>query len=63
MATDVLDRVQLVKSRRAAALLDISPRQLDRLVEAKVLQPVRLTERGHRRFRMGDLLALQEKED
>ena len=59
MAIDVLDRVQLVNSRRAPALLDISPRQLDRLVALGRIEPVRLTENGNRRFRVGDLLALQ----
>ena len=53
-----LDEVRLVRSREAAALLDVSRRQLDRLVASGSLRPVRLTEGGHRRFRLIDLAAL-----
>ncbi len=63
MTNDVLDRVQLVRSRDAAAVLDVSRRQLDRLVAAGRLTPVRLTEGGHRRFRIRDIVALVAPEE
>lgn len=53
-----LEDVQLLRSREAAAALEISVRQLDNLVTRGVLSPVRLTEGGHRRFRLRDLAAL-----
>ena len=60
---NTLDEVRLVRSREAAALLDVSRRQLDRLLASGSLRPVRLTERGHRRVRLTDLAALVAKEE
>ena len=56
--TRTLDEVRLLRPAEAAAVLGVSVRQLDRLVEAGRLQPVRLTENGNRRFRVRDLDAL-----
>jgi len=58
VTTNTLDDVRLLRPREAAALLDISLRQVDRLVDAGVLRPVRLVKNGNRRFRVADLAAL-----
>ena len=55
--------VRLLRPREAADVLALSVRQLDRLVEAGVVQPVRLVPNGNRRFRLRDLPALSERED
>ena len=56
--TAIADEVQLLTPAQAAAALAVSRRQLDRLVDAGVLTPVRLTPGGNRRFRVADLAAL-----
>ncbi len=63
--TTTTEDLRLVGPREAADVLALSLRQLDRLVDAGVVRPSRLTERGHRRFRIIDLAALvaAEKED
>ena len=63
--TSTLDEVQLLTPAEAAEALAISVSQLDRLVKAGVVKPVRLTTNGNRRFRVADLAALvttQEEE-
>jgi DNA-binding transcriptional MerR regulator len=63
--TSTLDEVRLGTPAEAAEALAISVRQLDRLVRAGVIKPVRLTANGNRRFRVADLAALASttKED
>lgn len=53
-----LDEVMLLRSREAAELLGVSLRQLDRLVEAGAIKPIRLTPGGNRRYRLRDLAQL-----
>jgi excisionase family DNA binding protein len=65
MATTALhDR--LLRPRETADKLGVSVRQLDRLIEAGAIRPVRLTRNGNRRFRATDVAALvagETKED
>lgn len=56
--TTTLDEVQLLTPAEAAEALAISVSQLDRLVKAGVIRPVRLTPNANRRFRVADLAAL-----
>jgi excisionase family DNA binding protein len=63
MTTNALDDLRLVRSRDAAELLAVSRRSLDRLVATGTLVPVRLHERGHRRFRLADVIALANPEE
>ena len=58
MGTDVLDDVRLLRAREAAALLSVSVRSLDKLVDDGLLRPVRLHPTAHRRFRIRDIAAL-----
>ena len=44
----IADEVQLLTPAQAAAALAVSRRQLDRLVDAGVLKPVRLLPNGNR---------------
>jgi DNA-binding transcriptional MerR regulator len=52
--------LRLVSAREAAELLGYSVSQFDRL---KLVEPVRVVENGHRRFRLADVLVLMEKEE
>jgi excisionase family DNA binding protein len=62
--TQTLDDLRLLRPREAADLLGVSVRQIDRMVDAGTLRPVRLLPGGNRRFR-ADLAALitDTKED
>ena len=53
-----LDDLRLLRPREAADLLGVSVRQLDRLIDAGVVRPVRLSENGNRRIRLRDLREL-----
>ena len=57
-----LDEVRLLRPREAADLLGVSVRQIDRIVDAGTLRPVRLLPGGNRRFRLADLAALVNDE-
>jgi DNA-binding transcriptional MerR regulator len=50
--------VRLLRPREAADLLGVSVRQLDRLIVAGVVRPIRLSENGNRRIRLRDLREL-----
>lgn len=67
MSTDTLDELRLLRSRDACEALAVSRRQLDRMVKTGAIPVVRLTEPGHRRFRLTDLTAIvaatKEEED
>jgi len=56
--TTTTDEVRLLTPAEAANALAISISQLDQLVKAKVVTPVRLTPTGNRRLRVADLAAL-----
>ena len=60
-----LDDLRLLRPREAADLLGVSVRQLDRLIDAGVVRPVRLSENGNRRIRLRDLreLVANDEED
>jgi excisionase family DNA binding protein len=58
-----LTEVQLLTPAEAAEALAISVSQLDRLVKAGVIRPVRLTKNGNRRFRVADLARLVTTEE
>lgn len=61
--TTIADELQLLTPAQAAAALAVSRRQLDRLVDAGVLTPVRLLPNGNRRFRLADLRGLVANDD
>lgn len=58
----ILDDLRLLRPREAADLLGVSVRQIDRIVDAGTLRPVRLLPGGNRRFRLADLAALVNDE-
>jgi excisionase family DNA binding protein len=58
MTATMTTPVQLLTATKTAEALAVSARQVDRLVDAGVLRPVRLTEGGHRRFRLTDIAQL-----
>ena len=67
MRSQTLDDLRLLRAREAADLLGLSVRQLDRLIDAGVVSPIRLSENGNRRIRLRDLRELvandHEEED
>ena len=64
MSTTATPEALLASVSRTCELLGgISLTTLDRLVERGVLEPVRLTPKAHRRFRIADIERLAQKED
>ena len=55
-----LDELRLVSAREAADALGYSVAQLDRIVAAGAIKPIRLVAGGHRRFRISDIRQLVE---
>ena len=56
--TQTLDDLRLLRPARGGRPAGVALRQIDRMVDAGPLRPVRLLPGGNRRFRVADLAAL-----